>query len=50
MRTWPATGGYFVRFELFTLDCTLIVRRIGALSKRDGAAVKDALRRFLMME
>ena len=39
-----------VRFKLFTLDRTLIVRRIGALSKQDTAAVKDALRRFLTID
>ena len=39
-----------VRFKLFTLDYTLIVRRLGALSKRDGAAVTDALRRFLAVD
>ncbi len=39
-----------VRFKLFTLDRTLILRRLGALSKRDGAAVKHALRGFLAME
>ena len=32
-----------VRFKLFTLDDTLIVRKLGALSKRDGEAVKNAL-------
>ncbi len=39
-----------VRFKLFTLDDTLILRRIGALSKRDGTAVRNALGRFLAME
>ncbi|MDE0048848.1 MAG: hypothetical protein OXO52_03620 [Rhodospirillales bacterium] len=39
-----------VRFKLFTLDHTLILRRIGALSKQDGASVKDALRRFLTVD
>ena len=38
-----------VRLKLFTLDHALIVRRLGALSKRDGAQVGDALRRFLTM-
>ena len=32
-----------VRFKLFTLDDTLIVRKLGTLSKRDGEAVKTAL-------
>ena len=39
-----------VRFKLFTLDCALILRRTGALSDRDGTAVKDGLRRFLLMD
>ena len=39
-----------VRFKLFTLDAVLIMRGIGTLSKRDGAAVKDALRRFLTVD
>ena len=39
-----------VRLKFFTLDRTLIVRRLGALSQRDGAAVKGALRRFLTMD
>ena len=32
-----------VRFKLFTLDDTLIVRKLGTLSKPDGEAVKKAL-------
>ena len=32
-----------VRFKLFTLDDTLIVRKLGTFSKRDGEAVKHAL-------
>ncbi len=32
-----------VRFKFFTLDDTLIVRKLGTLSKRDGEAVKQAL-------
>ena len=39
-----------VRFKLFTLDYTLILRRIGALSDRDGTAVKDGLRRILTVD
>ena len=31
------------RFKLFTLDDTLIVRKLGTLSKRDGEVVKKAL-------
>ena len=32
-----------VRFKLFTLDDTLIVRKLGTLSKRDSDAVREAL-------
>lgn len=32
-----------VRFKLFTLDDTLIVRKLGTLSKRDCNAVREAL-------
>ena len=39
-----------VRLKLFTLDHTLIARRLGALSKRDGAAVRAALHRFLTID
>ena len=39
-----------VRFKLFTLDSTLIVRKIGTLSKRDGQAVKNALSRSLAID
>ncbi len=37
-----------VRFKLFTLNDTLIVRKLGTLSKRDGEAVKKALGRVLV--
>lgn len=53
VRNWREAGlnaPCKVRFKLFTLDHTLILRRIGALSQQDGAAVKDALRRFLMVD
>ena len=53
IRGWRETGLNVpcrVRFKLFTLDRTLIVRRVGALSKRDGAAVKAALRRVLAID
>ena len=53
VRDWQEAGLHApckVRFKLFTLDLTLIIRQIGALSKRDGAAVKDALRRFLAVD
>ena len=36
-----------VRFKLFTLDDTLIIRKLGTLSRRDGEAVKKALGRIL---
>ena len=32
-----------VRLKLFTLDDTLILRKLGKLSKRDGKAVRNAL-------
>lgn len=32
-----------VRFKLFTLDDALIVRKLGALSKQDGEAMRRAL-------
>lgn len=36
-----------VRLKLFTLDDDLILRRLGALSKRDAKAVQHGLSRFL---
>ena len=36
-----------VRFKLFTLDRTLLTRKLGTLSKQDGEAVKKALGRIL---
>ena len=36
-----------VRFKLFTLDHSLVLRRLGALSERDGHAVLRALARSL---
>ena len=36
-----------VRFKLFTLDDTLIVRRLGTLVNRDGEAVRKALAHVL---
>ncbi len=53
LRSWQEAGlnaPCKVRFKLFTLDCTLIVRRLGALTKRDGAAVGEALRRSLTID
>lgn len=39
-----------VRLKLFTLDAALVVRRIGALSKRDREAVRQALARYLAVD
>ena len=53
LRDWRQAGlnaSCKVRFKLFTLDYTLILRRIGALSESDGTAVRNGLRRFLMMD
>ena len=36
-----------VRFKLFTLDDSLIVRKLGTLSKRDGEAITKALGQVL---
>ena len=51
LRDWRYAGlnvACWVRFKLFTLDDHLIVRKAGALSARDGQAVKDGLRRWLV--
>lgn len=37
----------WVRFKLFTLDDDLIMSKAGALSRRDGRAVKECLRQCL---
>ena len=53
LRDWREAGlntPCKVRFKLFTLDYALIVRRLGALSKRDGTAVTNALRSFLTVD
>jgi len=39
-----------VRLKLFTLDDALILRKAGALSKRDADAVRDSLVRYLAVE
>ena len=39
-----------VRLKLFTLDDARILRRTGALSERDAAAVRSALARFLAVD
>ena len=38
-----------VRLKLYTLDNTLVLRRLGTLSKRDGRAVSQALTRSLAL-
>ena len=38
-----------VRLKLFTLDDALVLRKLGALSKRDGKAVVDAFARSLAL-
>lgn len=50
IQDWPQAGlpaRCYVRFKLFTLDDGLIARRAGALSKRDTAAVQEALGQLL---
>ena len=50
IRDWRQAGLHVpcqVRLKLFTLDIALMVRKLGALSKRDGRAVADALSRSL---
>ena len=50
LRDWRRAGLHVpcrVRLKLFTLDDALMVRKLGALSKRDGRAVADALSRSL---
>lgn len=52
LRDWRYAGldvACWVRFKLFTLDDHLIIRKAGALSVRDGQAVKDGLRRCLVV-
>ena len=39
-----------VRMKIFTLDCRLIVKKIGTLSNRDKKAVGKALQRLLGIE
>ena len=50
IRNWREAGLNVpckVRFKLFTLDDTRIVRKLGRLSKRDSEAVKKALAHVL---
>lgn len=39
-----------VRLKLFTLDDSLILRKLGRLSKRDGKTVRSALARSLVVD
>ena len=39
-----------VRLKLFTLDDAVILRKTGALSERDAAAVRTSLIRFLVID
>ena len=53
LRDWRQAGLHVpccVRFKLFTLDNVLILRRTGALSKRDGTAIQEALGRWLVVD
>ena len=46
IRDWRQAGLHVpcrVRLKLFTLDDALMLRKLGALSKRDGQAVSHAL-------
>ncbi len=50
LQDWRDAGlnvACWVRLKLFTLDDALILGKAGILSKRDGAAVEDALSRHL---
>ncbi|WP_419164118.1 type II toxin-antitoxin system PemK/MazF family toxin [Candidatus Palauibacter sp.] len=52
IRRWREAGLHVpckVRLKLFTLDESLIIRRIGRLPEEDGIAVKEALRRALVI-
>ena len=53
LKDWRQTGldvPCKVRLKLFTLDDDLVVRRVGALSKRDGDRVRKSLAGFLATE
>ena len=39
-----------IRFKVFTLDCELIVRTLGHLSKQDKASVQSSLRKVFTLE
>ena len=50
IRHWKEAGlgvACKVRLKLFTLDKTLILRKAGTLVNKDGAAVREALNRYL---
>ena len=53
VRDWKQTGldvPCKVRLKLFTLDNDLIIRRVGALSRRDGNTVRRSLSHFLAVD
>lgn len=53
VRDWQVAGLNVpckVRLKLFTLDDDLILRRLGTLSRRDGAQVENALLCFLAID
>ena len=53
VRDWQVAGLNVpckVRLKLFTLDDDLILRRLGTLSRRDGAHVENALLGFLAID
>lgn len=50
LQDWQHAGlsvACWVRFKLFTLDDDLIMSKAGALSRRDGQAVREGLLRCL---
>ena len=51
LRDWREAGLNVpckVRFKLFTLDDTILIRKLGTLSESDGRAVRKALSRCLV--
>ena len=53
IRDWDEAGLSVpckVRLKLFTLDDAVILRKTGALSERDAAAVRTSLIRFLVID
>ena len=50
IRRWQEAGLHVpcrVRFKLFTLDNSLVLRRVGSLAERDRVAAGEALTRML---